>query len=232
MQPRISKFFQVKSKTIEKSFCGSISTSNAITIDLTDDGSNHTDSVSEAPISIPLLERSYTEDPLKRIKLHQMLFSVKYGELDGENPLPASEHLSTSSTSRNTFTPLEKQVMAIRQNYPDSLLMVECGYRMRFFGPDAIAASKILSIFAHPDHNFMVASIPTHRAFIHCQRLLTAGHKVAIVRQMETAALRKNSKASSGSTFERSVVGVFTEGKERVLLVRQESQYIFTRNAH
>ena len=28
-----------------------------------------------------------------------------------------------------SFTPLEKQVEKIRQQYPDSLLMVECGYR-------------------------------------------------------------------------------------------------------
>eukprot|EP01032_Pedospumella_encystans_P018498 gene18498-21058_t len=77
------------------------------------------------------------------------------------------------------------------------------------------------------DHNFMVASIPTFRTVVHCRRLVTAGYKVAVVRQTETAALRKAGKASnaknktakttsSGSsnsnTFARGVVGVFSPG--------------------
>ena len=32
------------------------------------------------------------------------------------------------------------------------------------------------------------------------------------MRQTETAAIRKGNKVSSGSTFERSVAGIFTEG--------------------
>lgn len=113
------------------------------------------------------------------------------------------------------YTPLEKQVMAIKERYPDSLLMVECGYRMRFFGEDAEKAAAILGVWAHMDHNFMVASVPTFRAVFHCRRLLFAGVKVAIVRQTETAAIRKGAKgsgASTSQTFERNVVGVFTAG--------------------
>jgi DNA mismatch repair protein MSH3 len=50
---------------------------------------------------------------------------------------------------------------------------------MRFFGDDAVTASRVLHIFAHKDHNFMVASIPTHRSVHHCRRLVSAGLKVS-----------------------------------------------------
>jgi hypothetical protein len=82
------------------------------------------------------------------------------------------------TSKKINFTPLETQIVNIRRQYPDCLLMVECGYRMRFFGQDAVTAAKLLGIYAHQSHNFMVASVPTYRASFHCQRLLTAGLKV------------------------------------------------------
>lgn len=110
-------------------------------------------------------------------------------------------------------TPLEQQVIEIRRNFPDCILMIECGYRMRFFGNDAIVASKCLGIYCHRDHNFMVASIPTFRTIIHARRLVSKGNKVAIVRQTETASLKKIS-ASKNSTFRREVAGIFSPGSE------------------
>lgn len=99
---------------------------------------------------------------------------------------------------------------------------------MRFFGEDAVIAARVLNIFAHKDHNFMVASIPTHRCIYHCRKLIESGQKVllcngiqyviltckqvAIVRQVDTAAMRKAQKVSSSSTFDRSVAGIFTIG--------------------
>ena len=41
--------------------------------------------------------------------------------------LPSGVHL----------TPLEMQVVLLKKKHPDCLLLVECGYRMRFFGKDA-----------------------------------------------------------------------------------------------
>jgi hypothetical protein len=76
------------------------------------------------------------------------------------------------------LTPLESQVLSIRNNHPNCLLMVECGYRMRFFGDDAVTAARVLGIFCGRDHSFMVASVPTYRALVHCRRLMAAGHKV------------------------------------------------------
>jgi hypothetical protein len=133
-------------------------------------------------------------------------------------------------TGKPNYTPLEKQVVDIRANYPDCLLMVQCGYKFRFFGDDASTAAKVLNIYCHPDHNFMVASIPTFRILVHLRRLVAAGFKVpkiillrsgyfvltvlailqvAVVRQSESAAIHKASKAS-GATFQRHVAGVYT----------------------
>ena len=42
---------------------------------------------------------------------------------------------------------------------------------------------------AHLDR-FASASIPMHRLHVHVKRLITAGHKVGVVRQIETAALK------------------------------------------
>lgn len=39
-------------------------------------------------------------------------------------------------------------------------------------------AAKELNIYCHQDHNFMTASIPTHRLFVHVRRLVAKGYKV------------------------------------------------------
>lgn len=105
---------------------------------------------------------------------------------------------------KSVYTPLEQQIIQLKQQHKDALLAVECGYKYRFFGEDAevgerravgsqtsaprIApiflsfyaqiAAKELNIFCHPDHNFMTCSIPTHRLFVHVRRLVSHGHKV------------------------------------------------------
>lgn len=39
-------------------------------------------------------------------------------------------------------------------------------------------AAHVLKIYCHQDHNFMTASIPVHRLFVHVRRLVAAGYKV------------------------------------------------------
>jgi hypothetical protein len=211
-QARLSKFFQPKGGTPVGvgSPKGLVSKCVAVVDCTADDVITTTSATTDNDLS----NRTFDVDCSKRARLHDLLFASGVendNDDDGDCDPPQPQSSSGKATSP-TFTPLEKQVVAIRQQYPDSLLMVECGYRMRFFGADAIAAAKVLSIMSRADHNFVVASVPTYRAFVHCQRLLAAGYKVAIVRQTETAAIRKGNKASTSSTFERSVAGVFTEG--------------------
>ncbi|XP_065189219.1 uncharacterized protein LOC135819863 [Sycon ciliatum] len=87
---------------------------------------------------------------------------------------------SSSCAKGSPYTPLEKQYMAIRDANPGVLLMVECGYKFRFFGEDAEVAARVLNIFCHPMHNFMNASIPMQRLLVHVRRLVMAGYKVCV----------------------------------------------------
>lgn len=55
----------------------------------------------------------------------------------------------------------------------------------------------------------LTASIPTHRLNVHIKRLINAGEKVGVVRQQETAALKKIGDNRS-APFTRGLRGVFT----------------------
>ena len=151
-----------------------------------------------------------------------------FGDADGEASAASGATTASTGTKKDidttksssskgkagdvAYTPLEKQVLALRSLHPNCLLMVECGYRIRFFGDDALLAAQVLSIYAHKDHSFQVASVPTHRFLVHARRLVAAGCRVGLVRQTETAALRAAGKKSSSSTFERKVVAMYTPG--------------------
>ncbi|CAM9167363.1 unnamed protein product, partial [Scytosiphon promiscuus] len=132
---------------------------------------------------------------------------------------------STSSSSRGKgkgkstaakvkLTPMEQQVVDLKEKHPGVLLLVECGYRYRFFGEDALAAAKVLRIYAHMDHNFQVASVPTFRLAVHLRRLVDAGYKVGVVRQAESAALKAAGLTETGKksgTFKRELAAVFSQ---------------------
>ncbi|XP_043402215.1 DNA mismatch repair protein Msh3 isoform X5 [Chelonia mydas] len=100
--------------------------------------------------------------------------------------------------------------MEMKEQYKDAILCVECGYKYRFFGEDAEIAAKELNIYCHQDHNFMTASIPTHRLFVHVRRLVAKGYKVGVVKQMETAALKAAGENKS-SLFTRKLTALYTK---------------------
>ncbi|XP_022110672.1 DNA mismatch repair protein Msh3-like [Acanthaster planci] len=108
------------------------------------------------------------------------------------------------------YTPLELQFMEIKRQHPDAVLFVECGYKYKLFGLDAEIAARELNIFCHPDHNFMIASIPVHRLFVHTRRLVAKGHKVGVVKQTETAAL-KAAGENRGAPFQRKLLALYTK---------------------
>lgn len=115
------------------------------------------------------------------------------------------------------LTPLEEQVVDLGKKHPGLLLMVECGYRYRFFGPDATAASAALDISAHADSTGsgrlgLTASVPTFNGpSSYVSKLVSAGHKVGLVTQTESAASKKvKSTKSPAGPFQRAVTGVFT----------------------
>uniref|UniRef100_A0AAR2K626 DNA mismatch repair protein MSH3 n=1 Tax=Pygocentrus nattereri TaxID=42514 RepID=A0AAR2K626_PYGNA len=117
---------------------------------------------------------------------------------------------SPNRRTKSIYTPLEQQYMEIKEQHKDTILCVECGYKYRFFGEDAEIAAKELNIFCHLDHNFMTASIPTHRLFVHVRRLVSQGYKVGVVKQTETSAI-KASSANKSSLFTRQLSALYTK---------------------
>uniref|UniRef100_A0A671U6L8 DNA mismatch repair protein MSH3 n=1 Tax=Sparus aurata TaxID=8175 RepID=A0A671U6L8_SPAAU len=123
---------------------------------------------------------------------------------------PPSDSNAASRRSKSVYTPLEQQVIQLKQQHKDALLAVECGYKYRFFGEDAEIAAKELNIFCHLDHNFMTCSIPTHRLFVHVRRLVSHGHKVGVVKQTETSAI-KASGTNKNALFTRQLSALYTK---------------------
>ena len=139
------------------------------------------------------------------------------------------------------LTPMEQQIVDLKRKYVDTLLVVEVGYKFRFFGEDARIAAKELGIVcipgkfrfdereflsqfipnsisnllldiseAHIDR-FASASFPVHRLHVHVKRLVNAGHKVGVVRQTETAALKAVGD-NRNAPFTRKVTNLYTKG--------------------
>ncbi|CAI9092199.1 OLC1v1027385C1 [Oldenlandia corymbosa var. corymbosa] len=127
---------------------------------------------------------------------------------------PSQEWLEPSRNRQNLnqpkYTPLEEQVVELKAKYPDVLLMVEVGYKYRFFGEDAENAARVLGIYAHMDHNFLTASIPTFRLNVHVRRLVSAGYKVGVVKQTETAAIKAHG-ANKAGPFCRGLSALYTK---------------------
>jgi DNA mismatch repair protein MSH3 len=60
-------------------------------------------------------------------------------------------------------------------------------------------------------NRFASASIPVHRLPVHAKRLVAAGHKVGVVRQIETAALKKAGD-NRNTPFIRKLTNLYTKG--------------------
>ncbi|XP_064358203.1 DNA mismatch repair protein Msh3-like [Dromaius novaehollandiae] len=118
--------------------------------------------------------------------------------------------INLNKRTKSIYTPLELQFIEMKKQYKDAVLCVECGYKYRFFGEDAEIAARELNIYCHPDHNFMTASIPSHRLFVHVRRLVAKGYKVGVIKQMETAALKAAGENKS-SLFTRKLTALYTK---------------------
>ena len=139
-------------------------------------------------------------------------------------PAPKGRKGVAAKKSASKLTPMEKQVIDIKRTNMGTLLVVEVGYKFRFFGEDARVAAKELGIVCipgkyrydeHPSEahldRFASASIPVHRLHVHVKRLVAAGHKVGVVRQLETAAL-KAAGDNRNAPFVRKLTNLYTKG--------------------
>lgn len=143
------------------------------------------------------------------IKIKQEFSFSQYAKNTG-NRKSSEEPSVPNRRTKTIYTPLEEQYMEIKKQHMDTVLCVECGYKYRFFGEDAEIAAKELNITCHLDHNFMTASIPTHRLFVHVRRLVSQGYKVGVVKQTETTAI-KASSTNKSSLFSRQLHALYTK---------------------
>lgn len=92
-------------------------------------------------------------------------------------------------------TPLMQQHRAIKQRYPDAILLFRVGDFYETFGQDAINASKVLGITLTRRNNgggdSELAGFPHHALDTYLHKLVKAGYRVAICDQLEDPKLAK-----------------------------------------
>ncbi len=94
------------------------------------------------------------------------------------------------SKTSATDTPLMQQHRAIKQKYPDAILLFRVGDFYETFGQDAITASQVLGITLTKRNNGAASSselagFPYHALDTYLHKLVRAGHRVAICDQLE-----------------------------------------------
>src|SRR6266404_4220291 len=107
-------------------------------------------------------------------------------------------------------TPMMRQYLQIKERYRDAILFFRLGDFYEMFFEDAHTASKILDIALtsrnkHEDFAVPLCGVPYHSAAPYIQKLLDAGHKVAVCEQVE------DPKTAKG-VVQREVVRVITPG--------------------
>ncbi len=93
-------------------------------------------------------------------------------------------------------TPLMQQHKAIKQKYPDAILLFRVGDFYETFGGDAITASQALGITLTKRNNGSpssseLAGFPHHALDTYLHKLVKAGYRVAICDQLEDPKLAK-----------------------------------------
>lgn len=92
--------------------------------------------------------------------------------------------------STTAETPLMQQHRAIKQKYPDAILLFRVGDFYETFGQDAVVASQVLGITLTKRNNGAASSselagFPHHALDTYLHKLVKAGYRVAICDQLE-----------------------------------------------
>jgi DNA mismatch repair protein MutS len=107
-------------------------------------------------------------------------------------------------------TPLMRQYLAVKDDYPDAILFFRCGDFYEMFFDDAVKAAELLDIALtsrnkNSDEAVPMAGVPHHAARGYIARLTELGQKVVLCEQVEDARLAKG-------LVKREVVRVITPG--------------------
>ncbi len=128
-------------------------------------------------------------------------------------------------------TPMMRQYLRIKAEYPDMLVFYRMGDFYELFFDDAMTAAAALDITLtkrghHAGEDIPMCGVPVHAADGYLQRLIRQGHKVAVCEQMEDPAAAK--KRGGRAVVERAVVRVVTSGTitEESLLDARAHNYL------
>src|ERR1700712_337176 len=106
--------------------------------------------------------------------------------MDGKFSLTALKMAKTTTSD----TPMMLQHRAIKQKYPDAILLFRVGDFYETFGSDAVIASQVLGITLTKRNNGAASSselagFPHHSLDTYLHKLVRAGYRVAICDQLE-----------------------------------------------
>src|SRR5688572_21901308 len=98
--------------------------------------------------------------------------------------------------STTSDTPLMLQHRAVKQKYPDAILLFRVGDFYETFGQDAVIASQVLGITLTKRNNAAatssdLAGFPHHALDTYLHKLVKAGYRVAICDQLEDPKMAK-----------------------------------------
>ncbi|MGD9849386.1 MAG: DNA mismatch repair protein MutS [Desulfuromonas sp.] len=123
-------------------------------------------------------------------------------------------------------TPMMRQYLEIKSQYPDAILFFRLGDFYEMFLDDAVTAAKVLDIALTSrnkgaEEQIPLCGIPYHSAQPYLSRLVAAGHKVAICEQVEDPRMAKG-------IVRREVVRLVTPGTvlEPELLSADRNSYL------
>lgn len=111
---------------------------------------------------------------------------------------------------KNLYTPMMRQYLEIKENYPDSLVFFRLGDFYEMFFNDAIVASRELEIVLTgrdagvENERVPMCGVPHHAVNNYIEKLTNRGYKVAIVEQLEEPGGKK--------IVHRDVIKIVTPG--------------------
>jgi DNA mismatch repair protein MutS len=131
-----------------------------------------------------------------------------------QNAIGASS-VNSDDAKSFSITPLMEQYTNIKSNFEDCLLFYRMGDFYELFFKDAEIASKTLGIVLtkrgkHLGNDIPMCGVPIDRSDDYLQRLIAAGHRVAICEQTEDPAVAR--KRGANSVVRREVVRLMTPG--------------------
>jgi DNA mismatch repair protein MutS len=113
-------------------------------------------------------------------------------------------------------TPMMAQYLALKAEADDCLLFYRMGDFFELFFDDARIAAQVLDIALtargeHEGTKIPMCGVPVHAATAYLQRLIKAGHRVAVAEQTESPEAARKARGSK-ALVERAIVRVVTAG--------------------